>query len=328
MERQLLELKNIAKQAIAEASDLKAIEALRVRFLGKKGEFTEVLKSVGALSAEERPKLGKLVNEIKDELQIAFTEQTDKLQQAALAAKLASERVDVTLAGRRDPLGHLHPITQIKQRVVTLFSSMGFDVAEGPEIEDDFHNFTALNIPEHHPARAMQDTFYFGDGRLLRTHTSPIQIREMLRRSVPIRLIALGRVYRRDSDQTHTPMFHQVEGLVIEEKCAFSDLKGVLQAFLTQFFERDVQVRFRPSFFPFTEPSAEVDIFKPETQSWLEVLGCGMVHPNVLKQVGVDPERYSGYAFGIGLDRLAMLRYQIPDLRLLFENDLRFLQQF
>jgi phenylalanyl-tRNA synthetase alpha chain len=328
MERQLHALSQAAQQAILTASDLKALDDLRVRFLGKKGEFTEVLKQVGQLSAEERPKLGKLINEIKQDLQSSIQARQAELEAIALNQKLEREQLDISLDGRRDALGHWHPITQIKARVIELFSGLGFQVAQGPEIEDEFHNFTALNIPEHHPARAMQDTFYFGDGRLLRTHTSPIQIREMRRQGVPIRLIALGRVYRRDSDQTHTPMFHQLEGLVIEKRCTFGDLKGILERFLQLFFERDLTLRFRPSFFPFTEPSAEVDIFQPHNQSWLEVLGCGMVHPNVLRQVGVDPDEYIGYAFGIGLDRLAMIRYQIPDLRLLFENDLRFLQQF
>lgn len=328
MERQLSELKDSAKMAISEASDLKALEALRVKFLGKKGELTEILKGVGKLSVEEKPKIGKIVNEIKQELQEALGHKEQHLQQAVLADQIARETLDITLDGRCDALGQLHPVTQVKARVVSLFSALGFKVVEGPEVEDDYHNFTALNIPLLHPARAMADTFYFGDGTLLRTHTSPVQIREMEQQGVPIRLVALGRVYRRDSDQTHTPMFHQVEGLVIEKKCSFTDLKGVLQQFLNNFFESNLTIRFRPSFFPFTEPSAEVDIYKPESNNWLEVLGCGMVHPNVLKHVGVDPDEYCGYAFGIGLDRLAMLRYQIPDLRLLFENDIRFLQQF
>lgn len=328
MEAQLSELRNSAKAAIASAQDLKTLELLRVQFLGKKGALTEILKNVGHLSAEEKPQVGKIVNEIKHELLQLFQKKTDKLQQAALAEKISRESVDITLEGRFNRVGALHPVTQVKARVVALFTALGFKVVEGPEIEDEYHNFTALNIPEMHPARAMADTFYFGDGRLLRTHTSPVQIREMENHGVPLRLIALGRVYRRDSDQTHTPMFHQMEGLVIEKRCCFTDLKGVLQQFLNTFFEEELTLRFRPSFFPFTEPSAEVDIYKSESKSWLEVLGCGMVHPNVLKNVGVDPDEYCGYAFGIGLDRLAMLRYQIPDLRFLFENDLRFLQQF
>ncbi|OGO94197.1 MAG: phenylalanine--tRNA ligase subunit alpha [Coxiella sp. RIFCSPHIGHO2_12_FULL_42_15] len=328
METQLSELRDSARAAIAAAEDLKALDALRVKFLGKKGELTEVLKNVGNLTAEEKPKIGKVVNEIKQELQYALNEKAEHLQKAALTEKMTRETVDITLKGRCDAVGALHPVTQVKARVVQLFTALGFKMVEGPEVEDDYHNFTALNIPETHPARAMADTFYFGDGRLLRTHTSPVQIREMENQGVPVRLIALGRVYRRDSDQTHTPMFHQVEGLVIEKRCSFTDLRGLLQQFLNHFFEKELTIRFRPSFFPFTEPSAEVDIYKPETKGWLEVLGCGMVHPNVLKNVGVDPDEYGGYAFGIGLDRLAMLRYHIPDLRLLFENDIRFLQQF
>jgi len=328
MEKQLAQLCDDAKAAITEASSIKDLEALRVKFLGKKGELTQVLKEVGTLPAEEKPKVGKIVNEIKQELQQALNEKTQFLQELELNAQLTQEKIDITLAGRGNPVGSLHPITSIKERVISLFSQMGFSVVEGPEIEDDYHNFEALNFPTWHPARAMQDTFYFSNGLLLRTHTSSVQIREMEQHGAPQRLIALGRVYRRDSDQTHTPMFHQVEGLVIEKNCAFTDLKGVLQDFLQQFFAKELKIRFRPSFFPFTEPSAEVDIWNNENNKWLEVLGCGMVHPNVLRNVGVNPDEYNGYAFGIGLDRLAMLYFGIPDLRLLFENDIRFLQQF
>ncbi len=328
MEQQLTQLLKTAKTAINDVTDLKSLDALRVKFLGKKGELTDILKGVGKLPKEEKPKIGKIVNEVKTELQQTLAVKEQAMREADLVKQLEQEAVDITLPGRQDGLGSLHPVTQVKARVISLFSKMGFDIVEGPEVEDDYHNFEALNIPELHPARAMQDTFYFSDGSLLRTHTSPVQIREMEKRGVPIRLIALGRVYRRDSDQTHTPMFHQVEGLVIEKRCSFTDLKGVLSDFLNAFFESDLTLRFRPSYFPFTEPSAEVDIYKPETDDWMEVLGCGMVHPNVLKNVGVDPDEYCGYAFGIGLDRLAMLRYRIPDLRLLFENDIRFLQQF
>ena len=328
MEQQLTQLLKTAKTAINDVTDLKSLDALRVKFLGKKGELTDILKGVGKLPKEEKPKIGKIVNEVKTELQQTLAVKEQAMREADLVKQLEQEAVDITLPGRQDGLGSLHPVTQVKARVISLFSKRGFDIVEGPEVEDDYHNFEALNIPELHPARAMQDTFYFSDGSLLRTHTSPVQIREMEKRGVPIRLIALGRVYRRDSDQTHTPMFHQVEGLVIEKRCSFTDLKGVLSDFLNAFFESDLTLRFRPSYFPFTEPSAEVDIYKPETDDWMEVLGCGMVHPNVLKNVGVDPDEYCGYAFGIGLDRLAMLRYRIPDLRLLFENDIRFLQQF
>ena len=328
MEQQLHSLLNDAKSAIGLVTSLESLELLRVKYLGKKGHLTEILKGVGKLPPEEKPKIGKVVNEIKQALQSALTIHTDHLKATELERKLSSELLDITLPGRSDSIGSLHPVTRVKERVIQLFTAMGFRAAEGPEIEDEHYNFESLNIPADHPARAMQDTFYFQGDKLLRTHTSPVQIREMEKHGVPIRLIALGRVYRRDSDQTHTPMFHQVEGLVIQKQCTFANLKGVLQNFLNQFFETDLRLRFRPSYFPFTEPSAEVDIYKPKTDDWLEVLGCGMVHPNVLRNVGIDPDEYCGFAFGIGLDRLAMLRYQIPDLRQLFENDIRFLQQF
>lgn len=328
MEQELASLLDDAKQEIAKAQHQQALQQIKAHYLGKKGKLTDLLKGVGKLPAEEKPKIGKLVNEVKQKLQAAFDEKEGALQQTALASKLKKEVVDITLPGRSLRYGSLHPITRVKSRVIALFTQMGFDVVGGPEIEDDYHNFTALNIPEDHPARAMQDTFYLSGDRLLRTHTSPVQIREMKKNGVPTRLVALGRVYRKDSDQTHTPMFHQVEGLVIDQHCTFANLKHVLQSFLNQFFETELRLRFRPSYFPFTEPSAEVDIYNEETSRWLEVLGCGMVHPNVLRHVGVDPEQYSGYAFGIGLDRLAMLRYKIPDLRLPFENDIRFLEQF
>ena len=329
MESQLHVILTEAQSVIAESQSFSQLQDLRVKYLGKKSDFTELMKQLGQLSPEDRPKAGQLINDAKSRIQALLTTRENQFKATELNAKLTSEKIDVTLPGRgQQKIGSLHPVTQVRERVTQLFSQMGFTVAEGPEIEDEYHNFSALNFVDHHPAKEAQDTFYFGDGRLLRTHTSPVQIREMQRSKVPIRLIALGRVYRRDSDQTHTPMFHQVEGLVIEKHCTFTDLKGLLQQFLNHFFEEDLTIRFRPSFFPFTEPSAEVDIYKPATDSWLEVLGCGMVHPNVLKEAGVDPDEYCGYAFGIGLDRLAMLRYHIPDLRLLFENDLRFLQQF
>lgn len=329
MEQQLAELLETANCAIEAASDLKALDEVRVRFLGKKGELTSLLKNVGNLSLEEKPKFGKLVNELKQTLQQNLITKEDVLRASALALNLAKDSVDITLAGRKPALGSLHPVTQVKQQVVAFFSRLGFEIAEGPEIEDEYHNFTALNMPTHHPARGMHDTFYFPDNSfLLRTHTSPVQIRMMEQQGVPIRLISLGRVYRRDSDQTHTPMFHQVEGLVIEKNCSFTNLKAILGEFLNYIFATELQLRFRPSYFPFTEPSAEVDILKPNSNEWMEVLGCGMVHPEVLRNVGVDPDQFSGYAFGIGLDRLAMLRFGIPDLRMLFENDIRFLQQF
>lgn len=341
MEEQLAALVAQARQGVLAAADLNALEQLRVQYLGKKGELTDLLKGVSQLAVADRPKMGQAVNQAKRDLQALITTQTETLQAAALEAQLAAEKIDITLPGRQFAhRGSLHPVTRVTHRVVELFKSLGFSVAEGPEIEDDYHNFAALNFPEHHPARQAQDTFYFGDGRLLRTHTSPVQIRAMKSQSAPLRVITPGRVYRRDSDQTHTPMFHQLEGLLVQEHCRFSDLKGLLQLFFERFFETDVRLRFRPSYFPFTEPSAEVDIcsnslkqaFANKTTSeqahWLEVLGCGMIHPNVLRQVGIDPEQYSGFAFGLGLDRLAMLRYGVDDLRAFFTNDLRFLQQF
>jgi phenylalanyl-tRNA synthetase alpha chain len=324
----LTTLLKTAKDSIHQAPDITTLENLRVKYLGKKGELTELLKSVAQMPPEQRSTLGKTINEAKNELQALIEQQLKTLQEQALQTQLTAAKLDVTLRGRFDTPGTIHPINQVCERVIELLMSLGFKVAQGPEIEDDYHNFAALNIPADHPARAMQDTFYFADNRLLRTHTSPVQIREMKQHGVPMRLIALGRVYRRDLDQTHTPMFHQLEGLVVDKHCTFADLKGLLKQFLSEFFETDIQLRFRPSYFPFTEPSAEVDIYQPKTQRWLEVLGCGMVHPNVLRNVGVNPEEYSGFAFGLGLDRLAMLRYEVPDLRLFFENDLRFLQQF
>lgn len=316
-----------AQAEIERSDDLAALDAVRVAYLGKKGELTEQLKGLGKLSAEERPQAGAAINAAKQTVQASLEARKDALEDAALAEQLKAEAVDVTLPGRGQSGGSLHPVTRTLRRIETIFAGAGFSVAEGPEIEDDFHNFTALNIPQDHPARSMHDTFFFEDGNVLRTHTSPVQIRAMQGQGVPIRVIAPGRVYRCDSDQTHTPMFHQVEGLVIDKDVSFANLKAVLHDFVEAFFERKVELRFRPSYFPFTEPSAEVDVLS-ESGKWLEILGCGMVHPNVLTAVGVDPEEYTGYAFGMGVERLAMLRYNVDDLRLFFDNDLRFLRQF
>ena len=315
--------------AIEAAQDFNALEQIKARYLGKTGELTGLLKTLGQMSPEERKTIGAHINECTNQCQTAFNAKRDALNEAKLQAQLAAEALDITLPGRAQEYGGLHPVTLTLQRVVELFHGMGFEVADGPEIEDDFHNFQALNIPANHPARAMQDTFYVENGDVLRTHTSPIQIRYMLdKKEPPIRIIAPGRVYRVDSDATHSPMFHQAEGLWVEEGVTFADLKAVFTDFIRRFFERDdLQVRFRPSFFPFTEPSAEIDIMG-ENGKWLEVGGCGMVHPNVLKNVNIDPEKYTGFAFGIGLDRFAMLRYNVNDLRLFFDNDLNFLKQF
>lgn len=315
--------------AIEAAQDFNALEQIKARYLGKTGELTGLLKTLGQMSPEERKTIGAHINECKNQFQTAFNAKRDALNEAKLQAQLAAEALDITLPGRAQEHGGLHPVTLTLQRVVELFHGMGFEVADGPEIEDDFHNFQALNIPANHPARAMQDTFYVENGDVLRTHTSPIQIRYMLdKKEPPIRIIAPGRVYRVDSDATHSPMFHQAEGLWVEEGVTFADLKAVFTDFIRRFFERDdLQVRFRPSFFPFTEPSAEIDIMG-ENGKWLEVGGCGMVHPNVLKNVNIDPEKYTGFVFGIGLDRFAMLRYNVNDLRLFFDNDLNFLKQF
>ena len=315
--------------AIEAAQDFNALEQIKARYLGKTGELTGLLKPLGQMSPEERKTIGAHINECKNQFQTAFNSKRDALNEAKLQAQLAAEALDITLPGRAQEHGGLHPVTLTLQRVVELFHGMGFEVADGPEIEDDFHNFQALNIPANHPARAMQDTFYVENGDVLRTHTSPIQIRYMLdKKEPPIRIIAPGRVYRVDSDATHSPMFHQAEGLWVEEGVTFADLKAVFTDFIRRFFERDdLQVRFRPSFFPFTEPSAEIDIMG-ENGKWLEVGGCGMVHPNVLKNVNINSEKYTGFAFGIGLDRFAMLRYNVNDLRLFFDNDLNFLKQF
>ena len=335
-------LESLVEAALAEvagAGDARALDDVRVRYLGKKGEISALLKSLGGLNADERPKAGALINEAKQRVQAAIDERRQTLEEAALNEQLSAETLDVTLPGRGEQPGALHPVTRMRRRMEDFFLRLGFDIAEGPEVEDDFHNFEALNIPAHHPARAMHDTFYFGDGRLLRTHTSPVQVRVMQKGEPPFRIIAPGRVYRCDSDLTHTPMFHQVEGLLVDENITFADLKGTVAAFLKFVFEvDDLPVRFRPSYFPFTEPSAEVDVGCMTCggegcrvcshSGWLEIMGCGMVHPKVLEHGGVDATRYSGFAFGMGVERLAMLRYGVNDLRLFFENDARFLSQF
>ncbi len=327
MQNEIAALLDDAKASIKKAQSATDIEQLRTHYLGKKGQLTALLKEMTDLSADQRPQVGKIINLAKQELQSLLSEQEALLKHSALKNRLESETIDITLPGRSQNTGSLHPVTQVRNRAVELFRSIGFSVVEGPEIEDDYHNFQALNMLESHPARDSHDTFYFKDGSLLRTHTSPSQIRVMQNQSPPLRIITPGRVFRRDSDQTHTPMFHQIEGLVVDTYCHFGHLKALLQNFLQNFFEADLEFRFRPSFFPFTEPSAEIDI-RQSGGKWLEILGCGMVHPQVLKNVGIDSETYSGFAFGLGLDRMAMLHYDIPDLRMLFENDLRFLAQF
>ena len=335
----LEDIKAEAAAAIDAAADIASLEELRFSYLGKKGALTGLLKGLGQLSAEERPKAGAEINAVKQVLNEQLNSRRDTLQSEALSAQLGTESIDVTLPGRRAEAGALHPITRTIQRMETFFASMGFDVVEGPEIEDDYHNFEALNIPAHHPARAMHDTFYVDDTHVLRTHTSGVQVRTMETQSPPIRVICPGRVYRCDSDLTHSPMFHQVEGLLIDETSNFGHLKGLLEDFLQAFFERDdLSVRLRPSYFPFTEPSAEVDIQCVKCSGegcrvcshtgWIEVLGCGMVNPRVLEMSGIDPDKYRGFAFGMGVERLSMLRYGIGDLRLNFDNDLRFLAQF
>lgn len=323
----LNELVANAASEIDAAGDLASLDKVRVHYLGKKGELTERLKGVSQLPKNERPAAGQDINRAKQDVQQGLNARREALESEALEKKLAEDAIDVSLPGRGQDIGGRHPVSRAMLRIEKIFQNAGFGIRTGPEIEDDFHNFTALNIPENHPARAMHDTFYFPGGKLLRTHTSPVQIRSIVKEGVPIRIIAPGRVYRCDSDQTHTPMFHQVEGLVIDKNVSFANLKAVLHQFVENFFERKAELRFRPSYFPFTEPSAEVDV-RWEEGKWLEILGCGMVHPNVLESAGVDPEVYTGYAFGIGVERLAMLRYGVTDLRTFFENDLRFLKQF
>ena len=333
------EIESLSTQALADiaaASAPDALEALRVALLGKSGSVTAQLKALGALPADQRKAAGEAINRARDAIGAALAARKLALDAAALGARLAQEAIDVTLPGRRAERGGVHPVSRTLERISEIFGRLGYESADGPEIEDDWHNFEALNFPPHHPARAMHDTFYFPDGRLLRTHTSGVQIRymqDLLARGgqPPLRMIAAGKVYRSDSDQTHTPMFHQVEGLLVDEHASFADLKGTLVEFVRAFFERDFEMRFRPSYFPFTEPSAEVDIAWQQADGstrWLEVLGCGMVHPNVLKSVGIDPEKYTGFAFGLGVERFAMLRYGVDDLRSFFDNDVRFLRQF
>jgi phenylalanyl-tRNA synthetase alpha chain len=333
------DIEQLSRQALADiaaAPSPDALEALRIALLGKSGSVTAQLKSLGALPSEERKAAGEAINRARDAIGEALAARKIALDDAVLAARLDSETVDVTLPGRDAAHGGLHPVTRTLERIVDIFGRLGYELSDGPEIEDDWHNFEALNFPPHHPARAMHDTFYFspddkGEARLLRTHTSGVQVRYMLGNKPPLRMIAAGKVYRSDSDQTHTPMFHQVEGLLVDEHASFADLKGTLAEFVRAFFERDFEMRFRPSYFPFTEPSAEVDIAwqQPDgSNRWLEVLGCGMVHPSVLRNVGIDPERYTGFAFGLGVERFTMLRYGVSDLRDFFDNDVRFLKQF
>lgn len=332
------DLLNKSLQDVASATDLQTLDKVRVEYLGKNGHLTQLLKSLGKLPAEERPKFGAVVNQAKEKLAAAIDTQSKIFEEQTLASKLKASDLDVSLPGRGGDLGHIHPITRSIERITEWFKTLGFTVVEGPEIEDDYHNFEALNIPAHHPARDMHDTFYFPNGKLLRTHTSPVQIREMLKNKPPFRLISPGPVYRYDFDVSHTPMFHQIEVLMVEEGIQFSHLKGIISHFLQAFFEEPVETRFRPSYFPFTEPSAEVDIQCVHCHGkgcrvcgqtgWLEVLGCGMVHPKVLENCNIDSEKYTGYAFGMGVERLTMLRYSVNDIRLFFENDLRFLEQF
>ncbi len=316
-----------ARSAVENANTPAELDAVRVTYMGKKGKITDLMKGLGKLSNEERPAAGQKINQAKQEVQALINAKLTAQQEAELNEKLVAESVDVTLPGRSPQVGNLHPVNRTIARIESFFGDLGFEVKTGPEVEDGFHNFDALNIPANHPARADHDTFYFNPDVMLRTQTSGVQIRTMETQKPPIRIISPGRVYRNDYDQTHTPMFHQVEGLMVDKKVSFAELKGILHDFLNHFFEEEMTVRFRPSYFPFTEPSAEVDVMSKDGK-WLEVLGCGMVHPNVLKAVNVDPEQYTGFAFGMGVERLTMLRYGVNDLRAFFENDLRFLKQF
>ncbi|MAD54573.1 phenylalanine--tRNA ligase subunit alpha [Idiomarina sp.] len=324
---QLEQIVEQAQQAIAEADSPQALDEVRVEYMGKKGRLTELLKGLGQLEPSERRDAGQKINQAKQQVQADINARKEILKAAELEAKLDAERIDVTLPGRASQVGGVHPVTQTIRRIESFFGDLGFSVKQGPEVEDGFHNFDALNIPANHPARADHDTFYFTPSTMLRTQTSGVQIRTMEAEQPPLRIISPGRVYRNDYDQTHTPMFHQVEGLMVDKDVSFTQLKGILEDFLNNFFEESLTVRFRPSYFPFTEPSAEVDVMGKDGK-WLEVLGCGMVHPNVLRAVGIDPEQYTGFAFGMGVERLTMLRYGVTDLRAFFENDLRFLKQF
>ncbi|OGT54696.1 MAG: phenylalanine--tRNA ligase subunit alpha [Gammaproteobacteria bacterium RIFCSPHIGHO2_12_FULL_41_15] len=340
LKHELESLIDTANAAISNANHLDELEQLRVQYLGKQGEITGMMKTLGQCSAEERPQMGKIINDAKQIITEALNAKREAMQVEKLQAQLASESIDVTLPGRGHRIGHLHVVSQTMERMSTLFQNAGFAVVMGREIEDEWHNFTALNTPKHHPARTDQDTFYFGNGALLRTQTSSAQIHTMQTQQPPMRIISPGKVYRRDSDCTHTPMFHQMEGLVVDQHCTFASLKQLLSDFVTAFFGREISLRFRASYFPFTEPSAEVDIQCVNCDGmgsdcrvcsgtgWLEVLGCGMVHPNVLKATGIDPHQYRGFAFGMGIERFAMLYYQIPDLRMFYENDMAFLSQF
>tara|TARA_B110000438_G_scaffold126843_1_gene123326 strand:+ start:1118 stop:2104 length:987 start_codon:yes stop_codon:yes gene_type:complete len=327
MSDSLSDLSSKSIQEISKCSNLKDLELVRVKYLGKKGEITKELKSLGKLTPAERPKAGQRINSIKQKVQSLIDTRKEVLADISIQEKIVSSSIDVTLSGRENKKGNIHPISSILYEIESIFHNSGFRVEDGPEIEDEYHNFTALNIPENHPARAMHDTFYFNTNYLLRTHTSPIQIRSMETHGVPIKVIAPGKVYRRDSDITHTPMFHQIEGLVIDKDINFTHLKGMLHQFINTFYKKEMELRFRPSYFPFTEPSAEVDILSKDG-SWLEILGCGIVHPKVLQNLNIDPEIYTGYAFGMGVERLAMLRHEIKDIRLFYDNDLHFLNQF
>jgi len=338
MEEELLRLQKEACRDLAALKDQKDLEPFRVQYLGRKSEFTGLMRKLGQVAEEERPRLGKLANEIKVDLENRFAAKKTELEESARTATSGASTVDLTMPGRTFPYGKLHPVTQIMEEICAVFEGMGFGVAEGPDVETDFYNFEALNIPKHHPARDMHDTFYINDNLLLRTHTSPMQARIMEKQQPPLRMIAPGKVYRCDSDITHTPMFHQVEGFLVDRKVSFADLRGVLGVFIARMFDERTAMRARPSFFPFTEPSAEIDIACVicrgkgcrvcKQTGWLEILGAGMIDPEVFKQVGYDPEEYSGFAFGLGVERIAMLKYGINDIRLYYENDLRFLSQF
>ena len=339
MKEKLQQIRQNVTDLLAETKDLEGLDQLRIRFLGKKGELTAVLKGMGALSSEERPKIGALANEVRTFLEKEIDERKAELSKKLQEEKLKREVIDVTMPGRKQELGHMHPLSQVLDEVQKVFIGMGFQIAEGPEVEYDYYNFEALNIPKNHPARDTQDTFYVEDNIVLRTQTSPMQVRVMEKQKPPIRIIAPGRVYRSDAvDATHSPIFHQIEGLVVDKGVTMADLKGTLEAFIKELYGQDAKVRFRPHHFPFTEPSAEVDVscFKCggkgcrfcKGSGWIEILGCGMVHPNVLRMCGIDPDEYTGFAFGVGLERIALLKYEIDDMRLLYENDSRFLKQF